>query len=197
EKYDEWRKIQRKEAKVVVGARSAIFAPFENIGLIIIDEEHETSYKQEENPRYHARDVAIYRGKYHRCPVILGSATPSLESFARARKQVYTLLTLKKRINTKGMPSISIVDMREELRAGNRSMFSRELYDKLAHRLENNEQTVLFLNRRGHSSFVMCRECGYVDQCPHCDISLTYHRHANKMKCHYCGYEAAVPYICP
>ncbi|MDQ0175875.1 primosomal protein N' [Bacillus chungangensis] len=197
EKYDEWRKIQRKEAKVVVGARSAIFAPFENLGIIIIDEEHETSYKQEENPRYHARDIAIYRGKNHRCPVVLGSATPSLESFARAKKQVYQLLTLKKRMNNQDLPSVAIVDMREEMRAGNRSMFSRELAKQLELRLERKEQTVLFLNRRGHSSFIMCRDCGYVLQCPHCDISLTYHRYNNQMKCHYCGYETVVPSQCP
>ncbi len=197
EKYDEWRKIQRKEVKVVVGARSAVFAPFENIGIIIIDEEHETSYKQEENPRYHARDVAIYRGDYHQCPVILGSATPSLESFARASKGVYGLLTLDKRMNDGPLPSVDIVDMREELRKGNRSMFSTELFEKLQDRLEKGEQTVLFLNRRGHSSFIMCRDCGFVLQCPNCDISLTYHRFSNGMKCHYCGYEESVPTTCP
>lgn len=197
EKYDEWRKIQRKEVKVVVGARSAVFAPFENIGIIIIDEEHETSYKQEENPRYHARDVAIYRGEYHQCPVILGSATPSLESFARASKGVYGLLTLDKRMNDGPLPSVDIVDMREELRKGNRSMFSTELFEKLQDRMEKGEQTVLFLNRRGHSSFIMCRDCGFVLQCPNCDISLTYHRYSNGMKCHYCGYEEGVPTTCP
>jgi primosomal protein N' (replication factor Y) (superfamily II helicase) len=197
EKYDEWRKIQRKEVKVVVGARSAIFAPFENIGIIIIDEEHETSYKQEENPRYHARDVAVHRAETHQCPVILGSATPSLESFARASKGVFELLTLSKRMNDGDLPSVSIVDMREELRSGNRSMFSQELFDKLQTRLEKGEQTVLFLNRRGHSSFIMCRDCGFVVQCPHCDISLTYHRFSNGMKCHYCGYEESVPGTCP
>ncbi|MFD2682882.1 primosomal protein N' [Bacillus seohaeanensis] len=197
EKYDEWRKIQRKEVKVVVGARSAIFAPFENIGIIIIDEEHETSYKQEENPRYHARDVAIYRGQYHQCPVILGSATPSLESFARSQKGVYQLLTINKRMNAGEMPPVTIVDMREELRKGNRSMFSVDLFEKIQDRMEKKEQTVLFLNRRGHSSFVMCRDCGFVLQCPHCDISLTYHRFSNGMKCHYCGYEDVVPKTCP
>ncbi|MBS4172464.1 primosomal protein N' [Bacillus sp. FJAT-49736] len=197
EHYDEWRKIQRKEVKVVVGARSAIFAPFENLGIIIIDEEHETSYKQEENPRYHAKDVAIFRGNYHSCPVILGSATPSLESFARAQKGVYTLLSMKKRMNNKDLPKVSIVDMREELRSGNRSIFSRELFSKLQDRLEKKQQSVLFLNRRGYSSFVMCRDCGFVIQCPHCDISLTYHSHSNQMKCHYCGHEATVPNTCP
>ncbi|WP_064093759.1 primosomal protein N' [Rossellomorea aquimaris] len=197
EKYDEWRKIQRKEVKVVVGARSAVYAPFENLGIIIIDEEHETSYKQEENPRYHARDVAIYRGQYHQCPIILGSATPSLESFARAAKGVYELLTLDKRMNNGDLPSVSIVDMREELRKGNRSMFSKELFEKLQERIEKGEQTVLFLNRRGHSSFIMCRDCGFVLQCPNCDISLTYHRFSDGMKCHYCGYEEGVPNTCP
>jgi len=197
EKYDEWRKIQRKEVKVVVGARSAVFAPFENLGIIIIDEEHETSYKQEDNPRYHARDVAIERANRHQCPVVLGSATPSLESFARAEKKVYKLLTLPKRMNNKDLPPVKIVDMREELREGNRSMFSRELFEKLQDRLTKKEQTVLFLNKRGHSSFVMCRDCGYVVQCPNCDISLTYHRFKQQMKCHYCGYEAGVPSTCP
>ncbi|WHY35858.1 primosomal protein N' [Cytobacillus firmus] len=197
EKYDEWRKIQRKEVKVVVGARSAIFAPFENLGIIIIDEEHETSYKQEENPRYHARDVAIKRAEHHNCPVVLGSATPSLESFARAQKGVYHLLTLENRMNNQALPAVDIIDMREELREGNRSMFSRKLLEKIKDRLGKKEQIVLFLNKRGHSSFVMCRDCGYVINCPHCDISLTYHRYNQQMKCHYCGYEASVPNACP
>ncbi|EWG11897.1 primosomal protein N' [Cytobacillus firmus] len=197
EKYDEWRKIQRKEVKVVVGARSAIFAPFENLGIIIIDEEHETSYKQEENPRYHARDVAIKRAENYKCPVVLGSATPSLESFARAQKGVYHLLTLENRMNNQALPAVDIIDMREELREGNRSMFSRKLLEKIKDRLGKKEQIVLFLNKRGHSSFVMCRDCGYVINCPHCDISLTYHRYNQQMKCHYCGYEALVPTACP
>ncbi|WP_017753677.1 primosomal protein N' [Calidifontibacillus oryziterrae] len=197
EKYDEWRKIQQKEVRVVVGARSAIFAPFENIGIIIIDEEHETSYKQEENPRYHARDVAIERGKNHKCPVILGSATPSLESFARANKNVYRLLTLKERINARKLPTVEVVDMRKELKNGNRSMFSITLLKKLTERLERGEQSVLFLNRRGFSTFIMCRDCGYVLNCPHCDISLTYHKKDSKLKCHYCAYEIPLPRVCP
>ncbi|MCT2344234.1 primosomal protein N' [Bacillales bacterium AN1005] len=197
EKYDEWRKIQRKEVKVVVGARSAVFAPFENLGIIIIDEEHEMTYKQEENPRYHAREAAIERGKIHNCPVVLGSATPALESFARAQKGVYTLLSLPSRMNNRPLPEVEIVDMREELKEGNRSMFSRVLLEKLKDRMEKQEQTVLFLNKRGHSSFVMCRDCGYVVKCPHCDISLTYHRYTNQMKCHYCGYEDQTPLQCP
>lgn len=197
EKYDEWRKIQRKEVKVVVGARSAIFAPFENLGIIIIDEEHETSYKQEENPRYHARNIAIERGKFHHCPVVLGSATPSLESFARAKKGAYHLLTLSHRMNKQSLPSVEIVDMREELRNGNRTMFSTLLIEKMKDRLKKKEQIVLFLNKRGHSSFIMCRNCGLVANCPNCEISLTYHRVTEQLKCHYCGYEAIVPTKCP
>ncbi|WP_110112884.1 primosomal protein N' [Bacillus sp. CGMCC 1.16541] len=197
EKYDEWRKIQRKEVSVVVGARSAVFAPFKNLGIIIIDEEHETSYKQEENPRYHTRDVAIYRGEHHGCPVILGSATPTLESFARAQKGVYELLTLSKRMNNSALPAVDIVDMREELRNGNRSMFSTLLFEKIQDRLEKGEQIVLFLNKRGHSSFVMCRDCGFVHSCPHCEISLTYHRYQDRLKCHYCGFEQATHTVCP
>ncbi|MGC4375586.1 primosomal protein N' [Fictibacillus sp. Mic-4] len=197
EKYDEWRKIHRKEVSVVVGARSAVFAPFENLGLIIIDEEHESSYKQEENPRYHARDVAIWRGKFHQCPVVLGSATPSLESYARAQRNVYTLCELKERVNNRELPAVSVIDMREELRAGNRSMFSRELYSKLSERIEKGEQSVLLLNRRGYSTFVLCRDCGYVAGCPHCDISLTYHKKHHLLKCHYCGYQEGMPSVCP
>ncbi len=197
EKYDEWRKILRKEVKVVVGARSAVFAPFENLGIIIIDEEHESSYKQEDNPRYHARDVAVWRGQYHKCPIVLGSATPTLESFARAKKGVYELLTMEKRMNEQALPTVEIVDMREELRDGNRSMFSKALHEKIADRLEKKEQMVLFLNRRGHSTFVMCRDCGYVVQCPHCDISLTYHKMNHRLKCHYCSYEENMPTACP
>ncbi|MBM7598647.1 primosomal protein N' (replication factor Y) [Virgibacillus halotolerans] len=197
EKYDEWRRIQRKEAKVVVGARSAIFAPFENIGIIIIDEEHETTYKQDDQPRYHARDVAIKRAKTHHCPVVLGSATPTLESFARAEKGVYQLATLSKRTNDQAMPEVEIVDMRSELHAGNRTMFSRKLKEKIEQCLEKGEQIVLLLNRRGYSTFVMCRDCGHVKECPHCDIALTYHKKYNQLKCHYCSYEEPMPTVCP
>ncbi|WP_217585655.1 primosomal protein N' [Lentibacillus saliphilus] len=197
EKYDEWRRIHQKEVQVVVGARSAVFAPFERLGIIIIDEEHETTYKQEEQPRYHARDVAIYRGQYHQCPVILGSATPSLESYARAQKERYKLAVLKKRTNEQSMPQVTTVDMRQELHAGNRTMFSRMLLDNIHSRLDKNEQIVLLLNRRGYSTFVMCRDCGHVNECPHCDIALTFHKHTNRLKCHYCGYEEAVPVTCP
>ncbi|WP_019416032.1 primosomal protein N' [Paenisporosarcina sp. TG20] len=197
EKYDEWRKIKRGEVKVVVGARSAIFAPFQNIGLIILDEEHEGTYKQDDSPRYHARDVAIWRSEFHNCPVILGSATPSLESYARAKKGNYTLLTLENRARGQELPQVSVIDMREQLKNGNRSMFSLELAEAIHSRLEKEEQMVLFLNRRGHSSFVLCRDCGTVVECPNCDISLTYHRHQERLKCHYCGEESRVPNICP
>ncbi|WP_026689954.1 primosomal protein N' [Alteribacter aurantiacus] len=197
EKYDEWRKIRDKEVTVVVGARSAIFAPFENLGMIIIDEEHESSYKQEEAPRYHARDVAIERGRRYGCPVILGSATPSLESFARAKKGVYSLITMDRRVNDVKLPDVDIIDMRDELKNGNRSMFSKKLLDSMNDRLEKKEQIVLFLNRRGYSTFVLCRDCGYVAECPHCDISLTYHRANQTCQCHYCGYQVTKPNRCP
>ena len=197
EKYDEWRKVQRGEVKVVVGARSAVFAPFRNLGVIILDEEHESSYKQEDSPRYHARDVAIRRSEEHGCPVILGSATPSLESYARASKGVYSLLTLTERAKKQPLPEVQVVDMREELKNGNRSMFSVPLAEAIRDRLEKGEQTVLFLNRRGYSSFVLCRDCGTSVQCPNCDISLTYHRATERLQCHYCGHEEPVPLTCP
>lgn len=197
EKYDEWRKVQRGEVKVVVGARSAVFAPFRNLGVIILDEEHESSYKQEDSPRYHARDVAIRRSEEHGCPVILGSATPSLESYARAHKGVYSLLTLTERAKKQPLPEVQVVDMREELKSGNRSMFSVALAESIRDRLEKGEQTVLFLNRRGYSSFVLCRDCGTSVQCPNCDISLTYHRATERLQCHYCGHEEPVPLTCP
>lgn len=199
EKYDEWRKVERKEANVVIGARSAIFAPVTNLGVLIMDEEHETSYKQEETPRYHARDVAIWRSQYHQCPVILGSATPSLESRARAQKHVYEHLLLTKRANQAAtLPKIEIIDMRQEMQLhGNLSTFSLPLQQLLAQRLERKEQSVLLLNRRGYSSFVMCRDCGFVLPCPNCDLSLTFHMDTKSMKCHYCGHEEPVPQRCP
>lgn len=198
EKYDEWRKIERNEAQVVVGARSAIFAPLLNLGVIIIDEEHEATYKQDESPRYHARDLALWRGNYHHCPVVLGSATPSLESRSRAQKNVYQLLTLSKRANPKAsLPRVDIIDMRDEFKKQNTSSFSLVLQEKIRQRLEDDEQTVLMLNRRGYSSFVMCRDCGYVLPCPNCDISLTLHMDTKTMRCHYCGHEEGIPHRCP
>ena len=197
EKYDEWRKIKRGEARVVVGARSSIFSPVENLGIVIIDEEHETTYKQEENPKYHARNVAIYRAKYNHCPVVLGSATPSLESRARAQKNVFHLLELTERANQQAMPDVRIIDMREEFQNNNRGNFSQILQDKIRARIDRKEQTVLLLNKRGYSSFIMCRDCGYVHECPNCDISMTFHMDTKGMKCHYCGHEEPVPNRCP
>lgn len=197
EKYDEWRKIKRGEARVVVGARSSIFSPVENLGIVIIDEEHETTYKQEENPKYHARNVAIYRAEYNQCPVVLGSATPSLESRARAQKNVFHLLELTERANKQAMPEVNIIDMREEFQNNNRGNFSQILQDKIRDRIDKKEQTVLLLNKRGYSSFIMCRDCGYVHECPNCDISLTFHMDTKGMKCHYCGHEEPVPNKCP
>lgn len=197
EKYDEWQKIRDGRARVSVGARSSIFAPFKELGLIIIDEEHESTYKQEDYPRYHAREIAQWRSQYHNCPIILGSATPCLESFARAEKGVYTLLSLPHRVNQQVLPNIDIIDMREELSRGNRSMFSNDLRDAMNARLKKKEQIVLFLNRRGYASFMLCRDCGHVPQCPNCDISLTYHKTTDQLKCHYCGYEETPSNQCP
>ncbi|ETT57191.1 primosomal protein N' [Paenibacillus sp. FSL H8-0457] len=202
ERYDEWRKIREGRASVVVGARSAVFAPFDRLGLIIMDEEHESSYKQEETPKYHARDVAIHRASLTGAAVILGSATPSLESYHAARSQAQDdfaphLLEMPSRALGNQLPAVQVVDMREELREGNRSMFSRSLHAAISARLERGEQTVLLLNRRGYSTFVMCRSCGYVAGCPECDISLTYHQKSNNLRCHYCGYAAQAPEVCP
>ena len=196
ERYDEWQKLEMV-ARVSVGARSSVFAPFKNLGLIIIDEEHESTYKQEDYPRYHAREIAQWRSEYHHCPVILGSATPCLESYARAEKGVYHLLSLPNRVNQQALPEIDIVDMREELSEGNRSMFSKDLREAIQLRLDRQEQVVLFLNRRGYASFMLCRDCGYVPQCPNCDISLTYHKTTDLLKCHYCGYQETPPNQCP
>lgn len=197
ERYDEWQKIRDGRAQVSVGARSSVFAPFKNLGLIIIDEEHESTYKQEDYPRYHAREIAQWRSEYHHCPVILGSATPCLESYARAEKGVYQLLSLPNRVNQQALPDIDIVDMRTELSEGNRSMFSKDLREAIQLRLDRQEQVVLFLNRRGYASFMLCRDCGYVPQCPNCDISLTYHKTTDLLKCHYCAYQETPPNQCP
>lgn len=197
EKYDEWRKMKRKEVQVVVGARSAIFAPFDNLGVIIIDEEHTQSYKQTDHPKYHAIDVAKLRSSYHHIPVILGSATPSIESYYKASSGEYKLLELKNRPNLQMMPVVEVVDMKEEFKSGNRSIFSTRLQELMTDRLQKNEQIIILLNRRGHSSFVICRDCGDVIMCPNCDISLTYHEHSNTLKCHYCGHDEENPTVCP
>lgn len=187
EKYDEYRKIINEKVRIVVGARSAVFAPLKNIGIIIMDEEHSSTYKQDNSPRYHARDVAMMRGEYHNAPVLLGSATPSLESFARAGRGVYKLLTLTKRAGGGELPDVQIVDMKSEIKKGN-FILSELLVKKIKEKLTNNEQIILLLNRRGYSSMLTCRDCGNVLKCPNCDISLTYHKSSNTNRCHYCNY---------
>lgn len=186
-KYDEYRRIVRGNVHIVVGARSAIFAPIKNLGIIIIDEEHSSTYKQDNHPRYHARDVALMRSRYHSCPVLLGSATPSLESMARAGNHVYELLRLTKRAGAGRLPSVSIVDMKEEVKKGN-FIISSLLDEQIREKLRLGEQIILLLNRRGYSSFLTCKKCGEVFKCPNCDISLTYHKTSNMLRCHYCGY---------
>lgn len=197
ERYDEWRKIQTGKVKVAIGARSAVFAPFTHLGLLIVDEEHEASYKQEDNPKYHAGEVAVARGQHNRAVVLLGSATPSLESYHRAQTGEYRLLKMPSRVQGRPLPEVQIIDMREELKDGNRSMFSRTLHEAIEDRLQKQEQMVLLLNRRGYSTFVMCRSCGYVAGCPHCEISLTYHHNSRTMRCHYCGYAEREINRCP
>lgn len=195
EKYDEWRRIKKNEVKIVIGARSAIFAPLENIGIIIIDEEHSKSYKQENNPKYNTIDIALWRGKYHNCPVVLGSATPSLESYTRAKLGVYELLEMKTRIS-KNMPHVSLVDMRNEYKKGN-NVLSDILVDKINDRLAKKEQVMLLLNRRGYTTITICRDCGYVHKCPACDISYTYHQETGNYTCHYCDRTTKPLFECP
>lgn len=194
ERFDEWTKIYEKRADIVVGARSSVFAPLTNIGMIIVDEEHESTYKQMDGVRYHARDVALWRGEYHHCPVILGSATPSLESRARAQKNVYQLLQMKTRANQQSLPRVDVVDMSK---LDPNQVLSPQLIQAIEQRLERKEQVALLLNRRGYSSFVMCRDCGHVDSCQNCDISLTLHMDTKTMKCHYCGHESHIKQTCP
>ena len=197
ELYDEWRRIRRGEARVVVGARSAVFAPLKNIGLIVIDEEHESSYKQEDNPRYHARDVAVWRSNYNSCPLVLGSATPSLGSRARAQKDVYQLLRLPHRANQQSLPEVKLIDLKKAHFNGGQFDLSIQLVEAIKKRIAKKEQVILMLNRRGFANFMLCRECGYVMKCPNCDLSLTMHKDTNKMQCHYCGFSTAIPEKCP
>ncbi len=197
ERYDEWRRIKENKVKIVVGARSAIFAPFKKLGLIIIDEEHENTYKQSCHPRYHAREVAIRRSMKEDALVILGSATPSLESYQKALKGEYLLVEMKKRIDGRALPPVKLVDLREEIKKGNKSILSYSLQQAINERLEKQEQIILFLNRRGFSTFVLCRECGLVLRCHHCDVSLTYHADHHKMHCHFCDHQESVPDRCP
>ncbi len=189
EKYNAWKKILLGEIKIVVGARSAIFAPLKNIGIIIVDEAHESTYRQQNNPKYDAIDIAQIRCKTHNAPLVLGSATPDVVQYYKALEGEYELLTLPNRANGKKLPSTVVVDMTNELKCGNRSVLSKELQKSLIECIRKNEQAILFLNRRGYSSFVMCRSCGDVVKCPNCDVSLTYHAKKNILKCHYCGYQ--------
>ena len=197
ERFDQWNKIKSGQAKIVIGARSAIFAPVQNLGIIIIDEEHDSSYKSESTPRYNAKDVARYLCYESNIPLALGSATPDTGSLYRTMKKQSVLLRLNKRANNAKLPEIEVVDLREELSKKNKSMLSEKLQESIKENLENKKQTILFLNRRGFSTFVMCRDCGYTAKCKNCDITLTYHKSTNKLKCHYCGYETKVITKCP
>ena len=197
ERLDEWRRIRRKDATVIIGARSAIFAPCDNIGVIIIDEEHEQSYKSESSPRYHARDIASFLAQKHGCPLVLGSATPSVESYYKAKTGIFTLLELGERFNKKPLPQVFIADMRQELKDGNKTVLSRMLASEINENLNSGEQTILFLNRRGYSTFVSCRDCGFVFTCPSCSVSLTYHKNSNSLVCHYCGHQEYIKAECP
>ena len=198
EKHDEWHKIRQGRAKIVIGARSAIFAPIEPLGLIIVDEEHEHSYKQEEAPRYHARDVAVLRGQREGAVVVLGSATPSMESYFNTKKGKYGLLELPQRADNAKMPIVRVVDMRQEMRRQKGSpIFSVQLREAILQRLERKEQTILFLNRRGYATSLQCPACGFVAQCPNCSVALTYHRKEQKLKCHICSFDSPAPTQCP
>src|SRR2546428_12627198 len=198
ERHDEWHKIHSGRARIVIGARSAIFAPLKNLGLIVVDEEHETTYKQEEAPRYHARDVAVVRAKIEKCAVVLGSATPSLESYHNAIAGKYELLNLTQRVDDQRMPLMRIVDLRQERRKEKIApILSEKLSQAIANRLEKREQTILFLNRRGFSTSLLCSNCGEARSCPNCSVALTFHRHMARLSCHLCGHTAAVPKKCP
>ena len=198
ERHDEWHKIRQGRARIVIGARSAIFAPVEPLGLIIVDEEHEHTYKQEEAPRYHARDVAVMRGQMENAVVVLGSATPALESFYNCQKGKFTLLELPERVDNQKMPHVRVVDMRQAARDGKGTpIFTPQLKEAITQRLEKGEQTILFLNRRGYSTSLQCPKCGHVCECPNCSISLTYHRPEQKLSCHICGHNERVPNVCP
>ncbi|HEV8542825.1 MAG TPA: primosomal protein N', partial [Verrucomicrobiae bacterium] len=198
ERHDEWQKIRQGRARIVIGARSAIFSPIEKLGLIIVDEEHEYSYKQEESPHYNARDCAVVRAQLESAVVVLGSATPSLESYYNARIGKYTLLELPTRVDDQKMPLVRVVDMRLEARREKGTpIFSQMLRERILQRLERGEQTILFLNRRGYASSLQCPKCGFVAGCPNCSVSLTYHRHNQRLICHICGYTSAAPTVCP
>ena len=196
EKYDEWRKIKDNKVSVVVGTRSAVFAPLSNLGLIIIDEEQEDTYKQENNPRYRTIDIVLERSKYNNCKVVLGSATPSLESYARSKVGIYDLVEINERVNKKPMPKVLVVDMKDEMKKGNPVLSSVSL-NLINDRLSKDEQIMILINRRGYSNYIICNECGNVLKCSNCDISLTYHKSSDTLRCHYCGYGTKKPDICP
>lgn len=197
EKYDEWKRIFDGEAKIVLGARSAVFAPVDNLGLVVIDEEHDSSYVSESNPRYVTEDVAIFRGKYNDCPVVLGSATPKIESYQKALNHEFELIELNERVNNLEMPRIQIVDMLQEIMNGNTSPYSKLMLTKIQSAVENKKQSILFINRRGYASFMMCRDCGYIAKCDDCAVSLTYHKEDEELKCHFCGKRYRVLTNCP
>lgn len=197
ERLAEWMRIKSGEAKIVVGARTAVFAPASDIGVIIIDEEHESTYKSDHNPKFETVDVAFRRAKYHNATLVLGSATPSIVSYNRAMDGIYQLIEMKNRIGNSIMPEVQIVDMRDELRSGNSSIISRKLLASITQTVKDGDQVILFLNRRGFSTQVLCPECGYIMMCPDCDITLTYHKKENAAICHYCGRKFKVPEICP
>ena len=215
ERHDEWQKIKEGKAKILIGARSAIFAPMKELGIIIIDEEHDSSYKSETTPKYNAKEVAEKIAKENKCPLLLGSATPDLITYSKCQidrdnnlksnlvntnnfqKDIPKLLKLTKRANLSKLPEVEIIDLKQELANGNRTMISLELYKNIEENLKNKRQTILFLNRRGYSTFIMCRNCGYTAKCKNCNISLTYHSYEKKLKCHYCGYEEKLMTTCP
>lgn len=197
ERFDEWKRIFSGQARIVVGARSAVFAPIENLGVIIIDEEHEQSYISESNPRYFTHDIAAFRAAYNHCPLVLGSATPSVDSYQKVVEGKYQLVELPTRANGRELPAIQIVDMIGEIRRGNNGIFSAQLIADLGQVVSNKKQAMMFINRRGYSSFMRCRDCGYVAKCTDCDVSLVYHREDNRLKCHYCGKQFKVLSHCP
>ena len=197
ERFDEWQKIYNGEAKIVIGARSAIFAPIKNLGIVIIDEEHDSSYKSDSTPRYNAKDLAVYMAKNNNCPIVLGSATPDICTYYKTEIGQINRFVLPKRANNATLPEVEIIDLRQELASGNKSMISNKLQEEIKNNLKNKKQTILFLNRRGYSTFIMCRDCGYTAKCNNCNITLTYHKKENKLKCHYCGFETKVVDKCP
>jgi primosomal protein N' (replication factor Y) len=197
ERYDEWRRIRDKKAKIVIGARSAVFAPTNDVGIIIIDEEHDASYKSETTPKFDARDIAKKIAQMNNIPLVLGSATPDVKTYYKAQNKEINLIKLSKRISSGGLPDVEIVDLREEIASGNKTVFSRKLYSEIKKNIENKEQTILFLNRRGYFTFVMCRDCGYVVKCDNCDVAMTYHINKNKLICHHCGKDKENVRICP